>query len=236
MLGFGLSDKPQNFNYTIHAQADIAEALLTQLGVQKYHLLSHDLGDSVAQELVARLQERKDEQRVSSWLILNGGVFPELHRPRLVQTLLLNNFIGQYVTKFITYGTFKRSFGEIFGPGSQPKESEFEEQWALICYNRGHLLSHKLIKYIEDRAVHRDRWVSALVETKIPTLFLNGPFDPVSGKHMLEKFRQLVPTQRAASMAGEVGHYPQLEAPKEMIAQYFRFLDELSSSSSSPNM
>lgn len=54
MLGFGFSDKPNSRTYTIHLQADIVEALVEIKGLKSFHLLAHDYGDTVAQELLAR--------------------------------------------------------------------------------------------------------------------------------------------------------------------------------------
>src|SRR2546428_10423322 len=54
MIGFGLSDKPRDFAYSTPAQADLWQALLEREGVTRFRLLSHDYGDTVAQELLAR--------------------------------------------------------------------------------------------------------------------------------------------------------------------------------------
>jgi pimeloyl-ACP methyl ester carboxylesterase len=159
MIGFGFSDKPDWFNYTIHAQADLAEALLAHLNVKQFHFLTHDFGDTVGQELVARHRDRNDEVRIASWLILNGGVFPELHRPRLIQKLLLNEWTGKLVQKFLSLSTFKRSFSEIFGPITQPTEEEYRDFFGLILLNGGKDINYKLIHYITDRQKHGERWV-----------------------------------------------------------------------------
>ena len=54
MLGMGFSDKPVVYQYTVGDHADMHEALLAELGVESAHVLAHDLGDSVGQELLAR--------------------------------------------------------------------------------------------------------------------------------------------------------------------------------------
>ena len=64
------------------AYADLIEALLAREGVTRYHLVAHDLGDSVAQELLAR------KAPIVSATLLNGGLFPETHRALLRQKLL----------------------------------------------------------------------------------------------------------------------------------------------------
>src|ERR1700744_1667105 len=57
MLGFGFSDKPRDHEYKIFEQADIYDELLRLSGVTDFHLLAHDYGVSVGQELMARDME-----------------------------------------------------------------------------------------------------------------------------------------------------------------------------------
>ena len=59
MIGFGYSAKPVKYKYTIFDQADIHEELLEYLGIGNCAVLSHDYGDTVVQELVARSNEGK---------------------------------------------------------------------------------------------------------------------------------------------------------------------------------
>jgi pimeloyl-ACP methyl ester carboxylesterase len=54
MIGFGFSAKPRDFAYSIFAQADLFGALLAREQVTRYHLVAHDYGLTVAQELLAR--------------------------------------------------------------------------------------------------------------------------------------------------------------------------------------
>src|SRR5262249_8882332 len=53
-LGFGLSDKPKGYSYSLIEQADAALEVWRALGIDSGHLLAHDYGTSVATELVAR--------------------------------------------------------------------------------------------------------------------------------------------------------------------------------------
>src|ERR1700733_757044 len=57
MLGFGWSEKPRRHAYSILDQATLHERLLFDLGIERVHLLAHDYGDTVAQELLARNDE-----------------------------------------------------------------------------------------------------------------------------------------------------------------------------------
>ena len=53
LLGFGLSDKPDQ-RYSLFEQADLVEAVAGDLGLDEVALLTHDMGDSVGGELLAR--------------------------------------------------------------------------------------------------------------------------------------------------------------------------------------
>ena len=53
LLGFGLSDKPDQ-RYSLFEQADLVEAIAGDLGLDEVALVSHDMGDSVGGELLAR--------------------------------------------------------------------------------------------------------------------------------------------------------------------------------------
>jgi pimeloyl-ACP methyl ester carboxylesterase len=53
MLGYGLSAKPDQ-HYSLFEQADMVEAAARDLGLDEVALVTHDMGDSVGGELLAR--------------------------------------------------------------------------------------------------------------------------------------------------------------------------------------
>jgi pimeloyl-ACP methyl ester carboxylesterase len=225
-VGFGFSSKPAEASYSIFGYADQAEAVLEKLGISSVHLLAHDLGDTVAQELMARDLERREGKRKSainlqSVCLLNGGIFPEQHRPRLMQRLLASP-LGPWISKRMTEARFAESFAEVFGPKTKPSEAEMAGFWECINAEGGARLTHKLIGYMRERRIHRERWVSALLNWKDPFCFIDGLLDPVSGAHVVARLRELRPGSRIVPLA-EVGHYPQTEAPAAVLAAYREF-------------
>lgn len=134
-LGMGFSDKPLHHTYSIHEQADITESLLRHLNVTRTHVLAHDYGDTVAQELLARQQHgQSDALFIDSICFLNGGLFPAMHRPRPIQSLLRGP-LGFVVSKFVSYGIFQHSFCRVFGPRTQPSEQvTFRLATALVVW------------------------------------------------------------------------------------------------------
>lgn len=225
MIGFGFSAKPADYPYAIRDQADLHEQLLRTLGIRRYHILAHDYGDTVAQELLARHDERararNPELVIQSCVLLNGGLFPETHHARLVQKLLLTP-LGPLLARLMNRRGFGKSFSAIFGPGTQPSTAELDEFWDLIRFDDGHHNLHRLIRYITERRAHRERWVGALQNTTAPLRLINGPEDPVSGQHMVDRYRELVPKPDTVLLPG-IGHYPQVEDSAGVLKAFLEF-------------
>ncbi|MFA0812238.1 alpha/beta fold hydrolase [Microbulbifer epialgicus] len=223
MLGFGYSDKPKNHRYSIHGQADLQEELLYHLGITSAHLLAHDYGDTVAQELLARDNSR-EKKLFCSTCLLNGGLFPETHQARLIQKLLISP-IGPLINRLVNYRQFCRSFSALFGPDTRPTRRELQELWQIIQYNGGKYRFHKLINYMRERRKHRQRWIDALNQFQGPLQLINGSDDPVSGVHMVARFRELIVRPANIVELAGVGHYPHWEVPEMITSTYLQFLE-----------
>ncbi len=221
MLGFGLSDKPAS-GYSIHRQTDLQEALLESLGVDEYDAVVHDYGVSVGQELLARKNEGSGAAGLGRIVFLNGGLFPEQHRLLPIQRLGISP-LGFLVGMLMNRQRFGDNFSKVFGANSKPTDAELDDFWRLISHKDGHRIAHKLLHYIADRRDHRERWVAALRDSQIPIKLINGGLDPVSGRHLYDYFRKMVPNAEAV-LFEDVGHYPQTEAPDRVIDEIRRFL------------
>jgi pimeloyl-ACP methyl ester carboxylesterase len=219
MLGFGLSEKPRASDYAIGLQADICEALLADVGVTAAHVLAHDYGVTVAQELLAR--EREGRLRLQSVCFLNGGLFPETHRARPVQKLLAMPLVGPLLARSMSYAKFEATMLSISGR-KPPSREELQDLWLLVERDGGRESLARLINYMDQCRRNRPRWVGALVQSSVPRRLVCGAEDPVSGAHLAERYRQLVPDPDVVLLDG-VGHYPQLEDPDRVVDEYMIF-------------
>ncbi|MDG2450499.1 MAG: alpha/beta hydrolase, partial [Saprospiraceae bacterium] len=75
------------------------------------------------------------------------------------------------------------------------------------------------------RIENRERWVNALINTEIPIRLVNGPMDPVSGAHMVERYKELVPNPDCV-LLDNIGHYPNVEAPYYVNLEVLKFFQE----------
>jgi pimeloyl-ACP methyl ester carboxylesterase len=217
MLGFGDSAKPRGHAYSLLEQADLQQALLDHLGVNEpVHVLAHDYGDSVAQELLARHHEGRIA--LASCVFLNGGLFPETHHPVLAQRLLLSP-LGGLIGRLFSRKTLAANFAKVFGPQTQPSSAELDDFWRLIAQNDGPGVMHRLIRYIPERRAQRERWLAAMQQGGVPLRLIDGAVDPISGAHMLARYRELIPQADTVLLDG-IGHYPQTEAPGLVLQHY----------------
>ncbi len=211
-LGFGASDKPAPHTYSLSEQASIIERVLKHVKLNRCHIVAHDYGVSVAQELLRRSLDSKDRSLESDTILsicfLNGGLFSEAHRPLFTQKLLKSP-IGPLVSLFMSKSTLKRSFHQIFSAENPPNELEIESLWSLLNHKNGKRVVSSLLSYIDERAKYRDDWVGAMRQATCPIGFINGVHDPISGLHMLKQFNLLFPDYPSIGISA--GHYPQLE-------------------------
>ena len=220
MIGFGFSAKPRRFGYSILAQADLFGAFLARESVTGYRLIAHDYGLTVAQELLARQDEDARAPRIAAACLLNGGLFSETHRALPLQRLLASP-LGPVLARLTSERTFSATMRRIWGT-HPPDSAELSAMWRLVTHDRGLLVMPELIGYMAERRRHRERWVGALTRAKVPLRLIDGLADPISGAHMVARYRELVPEPDVVELAG-VGHYPQLEAPEAVLSAVIDF-------------
>lgn len=224
LIGLGKSAKPDQ-PLPISLQADIIEGLVTKAGITEAHIFAHDLGDTVAQELLARQFENSSKINWLSCVFLNGGLFPETHHALFIQKLLLSS-LGSFIVKLMSEKSLKKSLTKVFSKAHPPTKEFVHETWKLISENNGISMLPRLICYIEERRTYRERWVMPLVKEALPKRLINGIEDPVSGKHAAGRYAEIVPNANIVLLENS-GHYPHVETPKEVLKAFFEFHDKL---------
>ncbi len=218
--GLGFSDKPQR-DYPIAGQADAVANLLATLGLGDVHVLAHDYGDTVAQELMARQQHGDGPHpRLRSVCLLNGGLFPEAQRPLRIQKALASP-AGQWLVHLVDKRRALANLRSVFGPDTQPSEGDLEAYWSLLRRDQGLRVVPVLLQYLQERRARRDRWADALTGD-VPARLVIGLRDPVSGPAIAARYRELV-TDPDVVEIDSVGHYPQCESPDAVIDAFLAF-------------
>ncbi|MGH2955863.1 MAG: alpha/beta fold hydrolase [Solirubrobacterales bacterium] len=217
LLGYGLSAKPADHEYTIFEQADIAEELIGRHAAERsVFLVAHDMGTSIATELMARDLEGALGMDLRGALLFNGSMIQEAASPTIAQRLL-SGPLGPVFARFSGERFFRQQFGSIFSPEHPLTDEEAEDQWSLIVERGGNRLGHRLISYTDERVRHAERWHGALRDWPKPITLAWGMLDPVATERVLEATLNLRPAAPLTRLE-DVGHYPQIEDPARLAS------------------
>jgi pimeloyl-ACP methyl ester carboxylesterase len=201
-LGFGLSDKPRDVDYSLTWQADLAEHLAPDEPVT---IVAHDIGTSVATELMAR-----DSLAIDSIVMLNGSILQDVASPTLGQRILASRG-GPLFARLMSERGFTAQFRKIF---ARPLDADdARDLWSLIAHEDGKLVLPRTIAYMDERRRLAERWHGAFRDWNGDLRLVWGMQDPVATPAVLAGLRELRPGAAVTELA-DVGHYPQLEAPE----------------------
>ena len=214
-LGFGLSDKPADHLYTLAWQADAAEELVLRSGLDQVFVVAHDMGTSVATELMAREIEGKARIRISGALLFNGSILLDRASPTLGQKLLRSP-LGPVFARLSTGRSFRLQFGQIFSDEHPLTRDEAEDQWALMSHLGGTRIAHRTIHYMDERERFTERWHGAFRDWPGVLSLAWALEDPVATVAVLDGLREMREGVPVHELPG-IGHYPQIERP-DLIA------------------
>lgn len=210
-LGFGLSEKPAGFEYTLGWQADAAEALVDGGEVL---VVGHDMGTSVATELMARDLRGELRMEIRGVLLFNGSILLHRASPTPGQKLLRTRF-GPLFARLNNERSFTAQFRRIFSRAHPLDADEARDQWALLAHEDGQRRMAETINYMNERERYTDRWHGAIADWPGELQFAWGLEDPVATTNVLAGLRELRPQAPVMELAG-IGHYPQIEAPEQI--------------------
>ncbi len=178
MIGYGLSAKPDQA-YTLDLQADVAQAFVADVGVTTLALLTHDVGDTVGGELLARQLEGRWPVEVTRRVITNGSIYIEMAHLSVGQQLLLGLPDERLAdTAGIDGPAMQASLAATFSPRSRVGAADLEGDAELVTHLDGHLLLPRTIRYIEERRRHEARFTGAIEAHPSPLSIVWGPRRP----------------------------------------------------------
>lgn len=218
-LGFGLSAKPRACEYSLFDQADLTEELVRRQGGGQVLIVAHDMGTSVANELMARDLEGKSTMKIDSIALFNGSMVLEAASPTPAQRALRSP-LGPLVSRLSRERFFRHQFGSVFSTAHPLSAEEAADQWSLVRHNGGRTLGHRLVSYMDQRETFAERWHGAIREWPGELRLAWGLEDPVATTAVLEALRKLRPGVPVSELP-ELAHYPQLEDPRRLAQALF---------------
>lgn len=221
-VGFGLSDKP-DIRYSIRMHADHVEAVARALDLRRVAMFTHDMGDSVGGELLARSLDGTLAFDVSRRVLTNGSIYIEMAHLSTGQQLLLA--ADDAPIEIVTAETFIPSIERTFSEHSKVAPEELEAQWLLLAHNGGNRLLARTIRYIEDRRKEERRYTGAIETHPSPVGVVWGADDPIAILPMTDEFVKARPGT-PVTVLDNVGHYPMIESPRRFADAVCAYLAE----------
>jgi pimeloyl-ACP methyl ester carboxylesterase len=212
MIGYGLSAKP-DIAYTMALQADVVQAFMRDVGVTTLAMLTHDMGDTVGGELLARHLEGEWPVEITRRVVTNGSIYIEMAHLSTGQQILLALPDEQLPDTVAADGaTMKAGLAATFSPHSTVDDAELDAAWELISYQGGHRLLPRLIRYIEERRKNQSRFTGAIETHPSPLSIVWGADDPIAVVDMAKKLHHARP-DASLTILDRMGHYPMIESP-----------------------
>jgi pimeloyl-ACP methyl ester carboxylesterase len=210
-LGFGLSAKPPGHDYSLIEQADLVTEIARAHIDGPITLVAHDMGTSVATELMAREVAGTLDLALRQVVLSNGSVIIERASLRPIQRLMRGR-LGPIVSRLANERMFTRQLAAVFSPAHPLTAAEAQAQWALLSYREGHRQIHRLSSYLHERVRYADRWHGAVRDWPGRVDYVWGLLDPVATTNVLDGLRELRPAARVVGLPN-LAHYPHLENP-----------------------
>ena len=192
-IGFGLSAKPSNYSYSLIEQAEIAIELWKKLGIKEIHLVSHDYGTSIANEIIVRKLQGFEPVKIKTITFCNGSMHIELAKLKLVQKLLKHPTFGKYIVALMNKKTFIKTMQDIWFDKNLCDVQEMNVLYDLLQLNSNNEVLHKISQYNNERVKYWHRWIPALTQLDIPTHILWAQEDPIAVKAIAEQLHKEIP-------------------------------------------
>ncbi|MHB1712617.1 MAG: alpha/beta fold hydrolase [Acidimicrobiales bacterium] len=223
LVGYGLSAKP-DLAYTVALQADVVVALTGRLGLERISLLTHDYGDTVGGELLARQIEGRWPVQIVRRVVTNGSIYMELAQLSAGQELLLSLPDQRLADDgAMDEETLAAALAATFSPASSVDPQELAGSCELAGRSGGLALLPRTIRYIEERRRNEARFTGAVEGHPSPLRVVWGADDPIAVVAMADRLHRARP-DAGIDILESVGHFPMIESPDRFLAAVQRGL------------
>jgi haloalkane dehalogenase len=172
--GLGLADRPNDFDYSWTGLGRFASAAVDALGLDRFHLVVHDIGGPVGFEVAAA-----DPQRVKSMTILNTISDPEtFHRPWVMHPFSMRGIGRAYLTSLSKPLFRMLMHWQGIGDRNAVSNPELDAYVELLKRDDGGTAFLKIMRGFELTAAKRELYHGVLGSGAFPIQIIWGKHDP----------------------------------------------------------
>jgi pimeloyl-ACP methyl ester carboxylesterase len=218
--GFGESERPAHFPYTMQSFSDLVAVLLDLLGLSRVRLMGHSMGGGVALNLAGCLPERVD--RV---VAVDPALYP--FPAPLEARIALFPVVGEVV--------FKRLFGRrdmqryfrrhVYLDPTLPSEEMLQFYWERLNRPGGRHAAYQALRTLDNLA----SLAGVPRRVRCPVQIVWGEHDRITPLAHGWRLEQEIERSKLFTIGGS-GHAPMEERPREFCDVVLPFLGAASSS------
>jgi len=218
--GFGFSDKPRGWGYSLRRDAELLDHYLAEVvGADSVVMAAHDRGDSVALIHAANAADGRARVGLEHLVLANANIFLPLSNLTDAQRLILHN---PEVLDRVTPELFAAGMGQAtFTPPRGPDDPEVRALAATFAHNDGIGVLNETIQYLLERSADEGSWLRALAATSLSTTVVWGVYDTVSpprvATHVWDELLMFKPGRNALYLVPGANHYLQNDRPDAYV-------------------
>lgn len=219
-IGFGLSDKPKDYDYSTANHSKTLEKFITEKQLENITLVVHDFGGPIGLNFAIEHPEK-----VKKIIIFNSWLWSTENDPDYIKfRKILKSPLLPFLYRRLNFSP-RFILPKLFGDDKISKKllEQYTKPFANSTERNGALAFAKSLLY--DQNWFEELWKRRNSISNKPTLFIWGMKDEVIKPHNLEKFEDGFTNSETVKLETS-GHFPHEEQPQKVINAIFEFMKE----------
>ena len=221
--GYGFSEKPQGWGYSLARDAELTEFYLAEvIGANAGVMVAHDRGDSVALLHAARCAQGRSVLRPEHLVLSNGNIFLPLSNLTAAQRAILDEQTWPQIAAMLSAPGLAAALGaSTFTPPRSPDDPEVGALSAIFGHDDGIKVLHETIQYLNERARDEQAWLAGLSEASFPVTLIWGLSDTVApprvATYVWNEYLARKPGGNRLYVIPDANHYLQVDRPDAFV-------------------
>jgi pimeloyl-ACP methyl ester carboxylesterase len=226
--GFGFSDKPLGWGYSLKRDAEALEYYSTEvLGLESMILFAHDRGSSVA---MIHTTSGESQVKLDHLFLTNGNIFLPMSNLTDAQRRMLDPETGPALLARATPEQLALGMGQTtYTPQRGADDPEVQALTTIFSHGDGLEVLHETIQYLVERSRDEDSWLKALAALDVPTTFIWGVYDTVSPPRVVSyvwnEYMMKKPGRNTLYFIPDANHYLQNDQPQALVDAFLHALE-----------
>ena len=229
-LGFGRSERPQQFAYTPEAHAEVLREFVDTLQLEQYTLVVHDFGGPIGLPLALSEELRGStratpSRRADRVVLMNTWAWPLNDDPKMARgAAFIAGGIGRFLYRYAN-ASLRLIMPSAYGD-KRKLTKQIHRAYLDVFRDRDArvLVLHALAKALLASRAHYQSLLDRIGALRSrPVLIVWGMKDSAFQPYQLERWQALLPGARVVRIDG-AGHWPHEEEPARVIEEIRRFL------------